>query len=361
MAWFRCTGGSGGSLKLRTASGAIASFETNLTALLNSLKCEITASGGNGSPDSPIPIVGHSELNLTRCGKNLFSYDDLPLYAGYFTGSDFVGTPLEEMNIETVESWRWCYYLIPVSGKSNITLSGFDTTGGTMAVWLFDLSDFSNFQNAFSSQLKNGTHTIPNNAKYLVVPMNDVRSQRTNHANAQAEYGSTATAYEPYNGQTFTVQFGQTVYGGVYDKSGRLTITWGAVDLGALEWFYNSGLQIFYTYIDLTNNVPIKANGLENVKCSIYQTTTHEYVDMLDGEMRGTDDSAGFNIKDLRYSDTATFKTAMSGIILAYELATPIVIDVPSISVFAEKGVNNIISDGGGDVSVSYLELIRGT
>ena len=170
--------------------------------------------------------------------------------------------------------------------------------------------------------------------------------------------GNTATEYAPYNGQTATVNFGQTVYSGVYDKSGRLTITWGAVDLGALEWFYNSGLQIFYTYIDLTNNVPIKANGLENVKCSIYQPTTHEYTEMLDGEMRGTDDSAGFNIKDLRYSDTATFKTAMSGLILAYELATPIVIDVSELSVDTIVGVNNVFADTG-EVAVEYRESVE--
>ena len=41
MAWIRCTGNTGGSLKVRTASGAIASFETNLAEPLQSVKCSI--------------------------------------------------------------------------------------------------------------------------------------------------------------------------------------------------------------------------------------------------------------------------------------------------------------------------------
>ena len=161
------------------------------------------------------------------------------------------------------------------------------------------------------------------------------------------------------NGNTFTVAFGQTIYGGVYDKSGRVTITWYGVDLGSLEWDYTSALQIFYTYLDDRNNVPDKKIGRENVKCSIYQPTTNEYVDMLDGEMRGTDDSAGFNVKDLRYSDTASFKAAMAGIILTYELDTPIVIDVDAISPSAIAGTNTITSDCIGDVSVSYKDTIQ--
>lgn len=161
------------------------------------------------------------------------------------------------------------------------------------------------------------------------------------------------------NGDTFTVNFGQTVYGGVYEGIGRLTITWYGVDLGSLEWNYTSALQIFYTYLDNRNNIPDKKIGRENVKCSIYQPTTNEYVDMLDGEMRGTDDSAGFNVKDLRYSDITSFTAAMSGIILAYELDTPIVIDVTSISANTVLGTNTITSDCNGDVTVSYKDTIQ--
>ena len=44
---------------------------------------------------------------------------------------------------------------------------------------------------------------------------------------------------------------------------------------------------------------------------------------------------------------------------IAYELATPIEIDVSELSVDTIVGVNNIVSDGGGDVSVQYRDSIQ--
>ena len=48
----------------------ICTFETNIIDNLVECKCSILATGGNGTPSTPNPIVGHSELNLVRCGKN---------------------------------------------------------------------------------------------------------------------------------------------------------------------------------------------------------------------------------------------------------------------------------------------------
>lgn len=343
-------------LPIGSASGNPCNFTTDLADALVSLTAEIVASGGGGTPSSPIPIVGHSELNLTRCGKNLFSYDDLPLYAGYFDGTNFNGTPLDEVDIETVESWQWVYYLIPVSGNSNITLSGFDSLSGVQAVWLFDLNDFSNFQNAFGSNEKNGTHAIPNNAKYLVVPMPDVLSQRTNYANAQAEFGTIASEYAPYNGQTFTVAFGQTVYGGVYDKSGRLTINYQVLDENAFTSI-SSGTTtggLYYVEVNGTDS-KLDGNGLCNMlpqnNLGAWTSTTPCFQ-----IAPGTEGRIRVYCTESTLSD---FKTAYSGLQIAYELATPIVIDVQAISPSAVVGTNNIISDCNGDVNVQYRDSIQ--
>ena len=53
----------------------------------------------------------------------------------------------------------------------------------------------------------------------------------------QIEIGDTATAYEPYHGNTFNLDLGQTVYGGCLDwKTGVLTIDRGIYDLGDFTW-----------------------------------------------------------------------------------------------------------------------------
>ena len=85
MAWIRCIGNKGGSLKLNTASGAIASFETNLPEPLQSVIVDVTATGGNGTPSTPVPINGYTEANIVNTQNesivDLFSID-----------SDFRGT-----------------------------------------------------------------------------------------------------------------------------------------------------------------------------------------------------------------------------------------------------------------------------
>ena len=47
----------------------------------------------------------------------------------------------------------------------------------------------------------------------------------------QIEVGNVATDFEPYQGNTFTVDLGQTVYGGSLDwKAGVLTVTHGNIE-----------------------------------------------------------------------------------------------------------------------------------
>ena len=157
------------------------------------------------------------------------------------------------------------------------------------------------------------------------------------------------------NGQTFTVAFGQTVYGGVYDKSGRLTITHGIVDLGTLDWY---GAPIgadtyFYAYpTDIKE--PSDIYTVASVLTSIYSTVSWgEFASATNNTIAVF--SNAIRILDTRFSDPNDFKTAMSGIMLAYELATPIEISVPSISVLAVNGTNNIFHDGNGDSEVKYL------
>jgi hypothetical protein len=166
----------------------------------------------------------------------------------------------------------------------------------------------------------------------------------------------TINDFHAYNGQTFTVAFGQTVYGGVYDKSGRLTITWTVVDLGTLN-FYGSNGQ-FYS-LGLAGIIKNGSEGdYDHLKCSIFKAVNVASLSNLNNYEMSADTNGYLQIRDDDYSSDGDFETAMSGVMLAYELATPIVIDVPSISVFAENGVNNIVSDCLGDVSVTYIKKV---
>lgn len=78
MAWYRCVGGAGGSLKLRTASGAIATFNTNMVKAFKSLKSDINpvqVGTGTPSPQNVRPISGFSALNVTLADGDMQTVD----------------------------------------------------------------------------------------------------------------------------------------------------------------------------------------------------------------------------------------------------------------------------------------------
>jgi len=168
-----------------------------------------------------------------------------------------------------------------------------------------------------------------------------------------------------HNGITDTIALGSTVYGGVLDVTrGKLSVTWGIVDLGEQTWVkvgMGGGRYGFRT--SLADMIPTPAsNVLISAICSNYITFTGNDVYLgnigISGWGEGTQDIA---IYDTAYesADATAFKTAMSGVYLAYELATPIEIDVSELSVSAIVGTNNITSDVGGDVTASYKVSIQ--
>ena len=162
------------------------------------------------------------------------------------------------------------------------------------------------------------------------------------------------------NGQTFTVQFGQTVYGGVYDKSGRLTITHGYKTYDGSndeDWgFVDAVNRAYISVSDIDISTP--DNDIADVKANIYVSGAYSG---NGNRITGRYNIAQINVFDSSVNNISEWRALLSNtpLTIAYELATPIFIDVPSISVFAENGVNNIVSDGGGNVNVSYKDTIQ--
>ena len=86
------------------------------------------------------------------------------------------------------------------------------------------------------------------------------------------------------------------------------------VDLGTLNWSYGGGR--FYT-TELSNLVKEANNkGL----CTLFDRTTENVANMPNLTFK-FDSSKTLNINDASYTDTTTFKSAMKGVLLAYEKA----------------------------------------
>jgi len=195
--------------------------------------------------------------------------------------------------------------------------------------------------------------------------------------NVMIESGSTATAYAPYsnicpitgienleianNGTTeVTVQLGQTVYGGTLNvTTGELVVDKAMVDLGTLTWLYNNTQYPDWAFFYST--IPSRKAGWNNFINSMYPLTSAIYDRTKDKVITGTPYYSGKNIviRDTSYDDAASFKTAMSGVQLVYELATPQTIQLTPAQLNLLTGTN-IISTNADDLSVRYYASGKG-
>ena len=111
--------------------------------------------------------------------------------------------------------------------------------------------------------------------------------------------------------------------GDEYTPDGSVKRKYGIVDLGTLNWAYSSDKSMFYVKIPgMSEDSAVKVrcgkyyNGITNFTWSIASSC-------VDKSVNTTGANDYIYVKDSAYTDAATFKTAMSGVYLVYELATP--------------------------------------
>ena len=143
--------------------------------------------------------------------------------------------------------------------------------------------------------------------------------------------------YEPYVKHTYPLDpdlelrgipklvDGEIQYDGdTYEADGTVTRKYGIVDLGALSW----------TKYDVTQGTLFRANVLNpnikrvvftttvpNIFCPKYQTVAS--ASRADKTISMSNNYDAVDIIDNSYADATAFKTAMNGVYLVYELATP--------------------------------------
>lgn len=124
-----------------------------------------------------------------------------------------------------------------------------------------------------------------------------------------------------------------------------------SVDLGTLTW--TKGESVSFKTHQLAGQKPSKSYDIaSNIFCSKYLTKTQNE---LWGKLSVTGISATSNVggyiyvNDTSYTDATTFKQTMSGIMLYYELATPIVTDISNL--IDDDFLRNIEVESGGSIT----------
>ena len=179
--------------------------------------------------------------------------------------------------------------------------------------------------------------TVPKDARYVKFRTSVSYGTTYNHDICINLSSNRNGEYEPYRGITYPLDSsltlrgipklnnGQLYYDGdVYKSDGSVTRKYGVVDLGTLNWNYDSVRRSMVISAPLTLAKSGSSGTPYNMVCSKYVTDSSEHV-----ESRVTDKTISLSaaryirVYDTAYTDAATFKTAMSGVMLVYELAIP--------------------------------------
>ena len=272
----------------------IASFETDIVLPLKSCKAYIVASQASGTPtpSSPLPITGYSSANITRCGINAFDevmeLGDINASGVYINST----TTLRSKN----------HFPVKASTSYYVTFNTDD--GAKMYIAQYDKD-----LNFISWVPSNQGITVPrsittaSNCCYIAICFTSAYGTAYKN-DVSFNYPSTDTTYHAYNGQTYAIAFGQTVYGGVLDVTrGKLTVTHANIASYNGESINEPWLSSMDTYVPNT--------------------------------------------------------TPTTGAQVVYPLTTPFDIDLTPVQINALLGVNNVFNDTNGDTEVTFRETVQ--
>lgn len=186
--------------------------------------------------------------------------------------------------------------------------------------------------------------------------------------------GSRNGEYEPYVKHSYALDSDLTLRGipkldannnlyydgDEYTNDGTVARKYGIVDLGSLSWTYDSSVPRFYSTDKQNEVAKPSASVVGNIVCDKYTSTWANNIWASGSDKIVAISSGGaINVKDTAYTTAASFKTAMSGVYLVYELATPTeetaewftspqVVDVDGTEEYTDYGV----AQGTRDVAI---------
>ena len=146
----------------------------------------------------------------------------------------------------------------------------------------------------------------------------------------------------------------ETVYGGKLNvTTGELFITHSIIDMGSLQWIYIVAARRFWAPI------PNMKRPCDLLCESYVQSSALRLEDMADFEIwnRGfAYNDKNIIVTDSNYTESSSFKKAVNGIHLVYELAEPVTIQLTPTEINTIIGRNNI-SANTGDVALTYIRV----
>lgn len=186
----------------------------------------------------------------------------------------------------------------------------------------------------------NKTFTIPANCHYIRFTW--VGTEYNNNIMLTLVHSGwkvdTDAGYQPYWADTLQIDSrikaefpnGMHKWDKVYNKDGKGYIVkgTGVVDLGDCAWSYDTANQVFttYTLMELMSHPSVTEDRNKGLMCAKYAPSKGLVASTMDNKS-WLRIPKNITIKDTDYTDAASFKAAMAGTMLYYELAEPTIIE----------------------------------
>ena len=213
-----------------TESGAVAVCEPVKGYPLEVVSHILPVQEGSGdpSPDNIRPITGHTAVKLTRCGKNLLPY---PYSSSGMTsnmGITITNNGDGSITFNGTATGEFYFFLQQNFTAATLPAGRYYITAAGSSVLSVQCEARKDGVYVKSIRNREGTFTVDYSDYDTVRIFLYCASGKTVDETIypQLELGFAATAYEPYRGMdTFTLDLGQTVYGGSLNwKTGELTV-----------------------------------------------------------------------------------------------------------------------------------------
>ena len=168
--------------------------------------------------------------------------------------------------------------------------------------------------------------------------------------------GDTPTTYAPYHSNVYQIPEAIRALPGYGWSAGtarnyvdyenkKYVQCVNSVDLGTKNWLmYKDGDYTPFFYL---NGISDIRGGTPNFLCSKYQYAKIGVTDNVTGLY--VLESTIVRVRDTAYTDATTFKQAMQGVMLYYELETPIVTDISTL--IDDDFLRNVEVEAGGSVT----------
>lgn len=328
----------------KTATDAFQTITGGLLKMCKVALSPVQSGSGDPSPTNVRPIAGHTQVKVSRLGKNLYNAGAL--------------SPLETAGITATIN------------NGEITLNGTATSNAYYTIGLnLPVGNYRySMNNASASGVRVAFADLQNNYfldsaidavnKVFVVTSHSIRiltiyvpsgvTVDNYKIKPQLEKGTSATSFEPYTGTTYTVEIPSgtgTVYGGTLDLvSGELDDEYVKMDIstgisfsgrpstGGLEWHDFTVNAV--DGLGMSNKLPYIASG-----DSAWSSSTPCFTINSNGNVR-------------IYANPSTFPTDYADTVIVYKNATPTVIQLTPTQVETLIGDNNLLCPLAGQAMV---------